>query len=314
MFGDKKTLMNALLFVIIILIIIFLVYFYKNHISDKCGNKRRALLYRGQPRVNGSFFGGRHYQHRHPGGVVSTTATRVAPSGTVLTTTKRVEIDTDHDSDTDDDDWHFEDLGGRYNDFARSRRRAREFGLYGDDVKESIFTKSSTEIINDSIDEEAGTFGTLFRTAKGVELRDHIAAQDAESNEYFDPGSIEASIVIENYNSGQGERSLLDRNDDESIKTVKGEIFNRIREREGMVQEGITNRDMTQIQVVPQALVGGRPPASAKLKNLSYSTTDPMAQRFFASMAAKDIEDRKFKAGNSQDSLVDQPYIAADDY
>lgn len=301
--------MNVLLFVIIILIIIFLVYFYKNHISDKCGNKRKALLQRGQPRINGSFFGGKHYRHQ-PRGVVSTTATRVAPSGAVITATQRVEVDSDHE----DDDWHFEDLGGQYNDFARSRRRAREFGLYGDDVKESIFTKSSTEIINDGIDEEAGLFGNLFRTAKALELRDHIAALDAESNEYFDPGSIEAAIGVENFNSGQGERSMLRRNEDEATKTVKGEIFNRIRENEGMVQEGITNRDMSQIQVVPQSLAGGRPPASAKLKNLVFQTTDPMAQMFFSSMAAKDIEDRKFKAGNSQDSLVDQPYIAAEDY
>lgn len=300
--------MNVLLFVIIILIILFLVYFYKNHISGQCGSKHKTLSQRGQPRVNGSFFGGRHYRHS-PEVSVLTTATRVAPGVTAVT--RSVEVDSDS---SDDDDWHFEDLGGKYNDFVRSRRRAREFGLYGDDTNESIFTKTSTEIINNEIDEEAGTFGNLFRTAKALELRDHISSQDAESNEYFDPGSIEAAIGVENYNSGQGERSMLHRNEDEATKTVKGEIFNRIREQEGMTIEGLTNRDMSQIQVVPQSLTGGRPPPSAKLKNLVFSTTDPMAQMFFSSMAARDIEDRKFKAGNSQDSIVDQPYIAADDY
>lgn len=307
MFDVKKTLMNVLLFVIIILIIIFLVYFYKNHISDRCGSKRKTLLQRNQPRVNGSFFGGRHYSHK-PAVSISATATRVSPP--VATVTRSVE----RDSDPDDDDWHFEDLGGQYNDFVRSRRRAREFGLYGDDVKESIFTKTSSEIINDGIDEEAGTFGNLFHTAKALELRDYIAAQDAESNEYFDPGSIEAAIGIENFNSGQGERSMLHRNEDEATRVVKGQIFNRIREQEGMTIEGLTNRDTTQIQVVPQSMSGGRPPASANLKNLVFQTTNPMAQVFLSSMAAKDIENRKFIAGNSQDSLVDQPYIISENY
>lgn len=305
--------MSPLLLVIIILIILFLVYFYRSHIVCR----RKKVPTKIVTRHNGDILLAKRYSPSVRTYPLASASVSLGP-GAIGASLEAASFEDESDCDSDEElDDHLEVLSGRYDNFSRQRARALNAGIFADDVDGSLFTKTSTAIINDITDEESGTFGTLFRSEKALALKNHLAAMPVADNEIFSEmmtpdGEILASLSIENWNDGAGQQSMIDQANNENAKVIKSEIFTKIQRRESEAIEGVTDRDFTQIQVVPQSMAGGRPPPSATLKKLTFESTNPDVQAFMSSMAQKDIEIRKEIAGNSNNSIVDQSYIASD--
>lgn len=292
------------------MIILFLFYFYKNHLLCGRGRKpktRRPLLNRGMY-TPVTRFSGEHVR-------------TYKPSSTLNPTFSNRESDSDSDSDSDEDE-DCEDDGtytrGLLADQELRRQRAKQIGIFEKEDNGNIFTKTSLQIINEKTDEEAGTFGTLFRTEKALDMKDYILSQPVYDNEFLEGDNIEAEILLGTVNDCLGERSLVSRAEDESREVILSQINSRIMKMEGMTTEGVTTNtntiDGTQVQVVSNKMLGGRPPASADLKKLAYESNNEVVSKFLAGLAARDIENRKNNAGNSQGSYIDQAPIASDYY
>lgn len=286
---------------IIILIILFLVYFYRSHIVCR----RKKVPAKIVTRHNGDILLTKRYAPTMRTYPLASASVSLG-SGAIGASLEAADFDNESDCDSDEElDDHLAVLHGRYDNFSRQRARALNAGLAADDVDGSLFTKTSTSIINDITDEEAGTFGTLFRSEKALDLKNKLAAMPVADNEIFSEmmtpdGEILASVGLENWNDGNGEQSMMDRANNENAKVIKSEIFTRIQRREGEAIEGITDYDFTQMKVVPQSMVGGRPPASATLKKLAFESTDPNVQAFMTSLAQRDIEVRKKSIKDSE--------------
>ncbi len=292
--------MRLLLLVIIILIILFMVYFYKNHILCGKGGKpkhKQAPVFRG-------------------GYVPITRRRAVAPVAAVVPSARVATIWSDSDSDSDCEEE--EETTGIFADQIRRRKLAQQAGIFSEEPEGNLFTKTSLQIINQKVDEEAGLFGSLFQTEKSLNMKNYYLRQNAEDNEFYNPDDVEAIIALGGATDNFGERTMVSRAEDESRDVVMSQIHSRIREQAGMTTEGVSNNvdanGITQVQVVSKDMLGGRAPASADLKKLAYEADNPAVAALMSTFAARDVEFRKSVAGDSFGSMVDQAPIASDYY
>lgn len=282
------------------MIILFMVYFYKNHIL--CGK------------------GGKPKTKQMPvfrGGYVPITRYTKAPAVAVITPTSQLTTvwsDSDDESDCEEE---VETLG-IFADQARRRKLAEQAGIFSGEPEGNLFTKTSLQIINQKVDEDAGLFGSLFQTEKALNMKNYYLRQNAEDNEFYNPDDVEAIIALGAANDNFAERTMVSRAEDESRDVVMSQIHSRIREQAGMTTEGVSNNvdadGITQVQVVSKDMLGGRAPASSDLKKLAYEAENPAVAALMSTFAARNVEFRKAVAGDSFGSIVDQAPIASDYY